>query len=63
MRGVEYVVDDQGNRKAVVIDLKTWGRLWEDFHDAMLSQLRESEPAVPWGQMKAEMEREATKAD
>ena len=29
MKGIEYVVDEAGDRKAVVIDLAEHGELWE----------------------------------
>ena len=30
MRGVQYLVDGRGARRAVVIDLRKQGELWED---------------------------------
>ena len=56
MKGVQFVVDEQGNRNAVLIDLSQWGELWEDIYDVMVSQARGSEPQVPWEELKAEME-------
>ena len=44
MKGIEYLVDDAGKRKAVVIDLSEHKELWEDFHDAMLAEQRRDEP-------------------
>lgn len=44
MSGVRYVVDESGERTAVLIDLREHGDLWEDFHDTWLAQQRESEP-------------------
>jgi hypothetical protein len=44
MKGVEYVVDEAGNRKAVLIDLKKHRELWEDFYDSLLVRQRKSEP-------------------
>lgn len=37
MRGVEYIIDESGNRRSVVIDLVAWGKLWEDFHDVIVA--------------------------
>ena len=56
MRGIEYLVDNQGRKKAVVINLRKWGKLWEDFYDAMVYEARKDEPTVPWETIKAEME-------
>ncbi|HET6455764.1 MAG TPA: hypothetical protein VFI02_15275 [Armatimonadota bacterium] len=56
MRGVDYVVDETGKKKAVVIDLCQWGEVWEDFYDIMVSEARKREDRVPWDKLKAEME-------
>jgi len=44
MKGVQFLVDDEGNKTAVLIDLKKHARLWEDFHDLALARSREKEP-------------------
>jgi hypothetical protein len=44
MKGVKYVVDDKGEKTAVIIDLKKYGELWEDFQDALTARLRANEP-------------------
>ncbi len=54
MRGIEYLVDEEGNRTAVQIDLKSWGKLWEDFYDVLVSEARKHEPTVPWDALKRE---------
>jgi len=56
MKGVEFVVDNSGKKKAVLIDLEQWGDLWEDFYDFLVSESRKNEPTVPWSELKAEME-------
>ncbi|MFN3689639.1 MAG: hypothetical protein ACK4UU_01790 [Fimbriimonadales bacterium] len=58
MRGIDYVVDEHGKKKAVLIDLTEWGELWEDFYDILISESRKHEPTIPWEQIKAEIERE-----
>ena len=55
MKGIQYVVDDKGAKKAVLIDLTIWGDAWEDIYDALISESREDEPTIPWTQLKAEM--------
>jgi hypothetical protein len=47
MKGVQFVVDDSGKKKAVLIDLEEWGELWEDFYDVLASESRENEATVP----------------
>ena len=44
MKGVEFVVDEKGNRKAVVLDLKSHRVVWEDFCDVLRAKEREDEP-------------------
>jgi hypothetical protein len=44
MRGVQFLVDDDGRRTAVLIDLKRNAQLWEDFYDVSLASSRAKEP-------------------
>jgi hypothetical protein len=44
MRGVQYLVDDDGQRTAVLIDLKKNAQLWEDFYDVAVAKSRAKEP-------------------
>jgi len=44
MKGVEFVVDEKGKKKAVVLDLKTHRDVWEDFCDVLRAKERENEP-------------------
>ena len=37
MQGVQFVVNEEGERTAVVIDLSVHGELWEDFYDVALA--------------------------
>jgi len=44
VKGVEFLVGDDGQKKAVLIDLKEHGEIWEDFYDTLRVKERESEP-------------------
>jgi hypothetical protein len=44
MRGIEYVIDDAGNKKAVLIDLSLHQDLWEDLADQLTAHEREGDP-------------------
>ena len=44
MRGVKFVVDERGEKKAVLIDLKLYRDVWEDFCDVLRAKEREDEP-------------------
>ena len=61
MKGVQFVVDDSGKKKAVIIDLEEWGELWEDIYDILISEQRRGEPTVPWEELKAEALREESR--
>ena len=63
MRGVNYIVDDAGKRKAVMIDLADWGKLWEDFQDVIVSESRKNEPTISWNALKTELERDNSESE
>ena len=44
MKEVEYVIDDKGEKKAVVLDLKIHRDIWEDFCDVLKVKERENDP-------------------
>jgi hypothetical protein len=53
MTGIQYITDDKGRKTAVVIDLKKYGGLWEDFWDGLVSQSRREEKGIPFEKVKA----------
>ncbi|HZG51761.1 MAG TPA: hypothetical protein VEZ40_06465 [Pyrinomonadaceae bacterium] len=44
MKGIQFVTDDRGQKTAVLIDLKKYGELWEDFYDGLIAAERADEP-------------------
>jgi hypothetical protein len=44
VKGIQYVVDEKGDKTAVVIDLKKHSELWEDFYDMAVARERATEP-------------------
>jgi hypothetical protein len=44
MEGIQYIIDDKGEKKAVIIDLKQHGQLWQDLEDNLVADLRANEP-------------------
>ncbi len=44
VKGIEFVIDDGGQKKAVLIDLKEHSEIWEDFYDTLRAKERETEP-------------------
>ena len=55
MKGIEYVIDEQGERRAVVIDLGVHGELWEDFYDLVIAREREADPRESLDEVKAKL--------
>ena len=47
MKGVQFLIDDEGERTAVMIDLSIHSELWEDFFDAVIAKERQDEPRAP----------------
>ena len=54
IKGIQYIVDDQGKKKSVILDLEKWGDYWEDFYDILVSESRREEPKVSWEKLKKE---------
>lgn len=57
MKGIEYVVDAKGKKKAVVVDLKVHGNAWEDFYDNLVADMRVNEPRVSLTSVKAKLKK------
>ncbi len=57
MKGIDYIVDEKGRRRAAVVDLEQWGKEWEDFCDGLTSLMRRNEPRVKWEDLKKEMDK------
>ncbi len=55
MKGVQFVVDDHGEKKAVLIDLQENKELWEDFCDAALAAERATEPRESLAEVKRKL--------
>lgn len=63
MKGVQFVTDDRGKKTAVLIDLKEWGEIWEDFYDILVSESRKNESTISWEDLKGEIKKEEVKND
>lgn len=57
MRGIDFVTNKQGQKTAVLIDLKRHGQLWEDFYDSIVAQNRATEPRESLDTVKARLRR------
>ena len=56
LKGIRFVVDEEGERESVLIDLKEHGELWEDFYDAAMARQRRNEPREPLAEVKRKLE-------
>lgn len=56
MEGVQFLINEEGEKISVLIDLSEWGDLWEDFHDIMISRSRQDESEISWDELKAGIE-------
>lgn len=59
MKGIQFVVNEAGEKQAVLIDLAEWGELWEDFYDLLVAHTRQDEEEVSWQDLKQEIRAEA----
>ena len=59
MKGIQYLVNDDGQKTAVLIDLEEYGDIWEDFQDVLVSHVRKDETEISWEALQAEMEEDA----
>jgi hypothetical protein len=55
MKGINFVTNDHNQQVAVMIDLKKYGALWEDFYDAILVEQRKNEPTIPLAKLKKKL--------
>lgn len=44
MTGIQFIVNERGEKTAAVIDLVTHRAAWEDFHDLATAHERRDEP-------------------
>ena len=52
MHDFQYIIDDKGAKRAVIIDLEKYADLWEDFYDCMIAHQRANEPRESLGKVK-----------
>ena len=55
MNGIQFVTDEKGRKVAVLINLKKYGAMLEDFWDCLISESRRKEKGVPIEAIKADL--------
>jgi hypothetical protein len=62
VKGISYLVDESGEKTAVILDLRKHRRLWEDIHDRLLIESRRGEPRESLAEVKRRLARRGAKA-
>lgn len=57
MSGISFLVDERGQKTAVMIDLKRYARVWEDFYDTLLATSRRDEPRESLDEVRRRLKR------
>lgn len=57
MRGVKFLVDKNGKKTAVVLDLRKNAALWEDVYDSALARSRAREPRESLASVRRRLQR------
>jgi hypothetical protein len=52
LKGVQFLSDESGKKRGVLLDLRRHGRIWEDIYDRMVAESRKSEPRIAWEDVK-----------
>jgi len=55
MQGIDFLVDEHGHKKAAVVDLQTYGEVFEDFIDGLIAKQRQDEPQTSLANMRKKM--------
>lgn len=59
MPGIEFLIDRNGRKKAVLINLKKHKALWEDLFDTYVAHQRRNAPRESFDQVKRMIEAKA----
>ena len=51
MKGINYLINEEGERTAIVIDIKAYGEAIEDFLDGLEAEARRDEPTEDFEQV------------
>ncbi len=55
MQGFQYVLDEDGEVQAVIIDVKKNRKLWEDFQDILVARARRKLKPIALGEVKKKL--------
>ncbi len=63
MEGIRFLIDEQGEKTAVQIDLVKYGEFWEDIYDSLIAQERQSEPRESLDEVKECLRQQGKRID
>ena len=49
----QYITDEKGRKKAVILSMRDYRRLMEDLYDIAVVRARRGEPTIPWEEVVA----------
>lgn len=52
MNGIQYIVNEKGEKTAVLVDLKKYRQEWEDFYDSLIAKSRKNEKRISLKEVK-----------
>jgi hypothetical protein len=55
LEGIQFIVNAQGEKTAVVIDLIEHSQTWEDYYDGLIAESRRGEPSVSLEELRANL--------
>ena len=55
LEGIQFIVNAQGEKTAVVIDLIEHSQTWEDYYDGLIAESRRGEPSVSLDELRANL--------
>lgn len=56
LKGISFLINEEGERTAVQIDLKKHGDIWEDFYDTLIAIDRSDDPRESIGFVRQKLE-------
>ena len=52
MEGIDYIIDEKGVKKALILNLEEYGEYIEDIEDVLIAYKRIKEPRIPLEKVK-----------
>ncbi len=54
-RNVQYVINEEGQRTAVILPIEEYEELLEDLHVTRIAEETKNDDRIPWEQVKTEL--------